>query len=291
MSSDRLPSVAVLGTGIMGAPMARNLARAGYEVRAWNRTREKAEPLAADGVAVAGSAREAVDGAEVTVTMLAAGDAVREVAEDAIDDPRTTWAQMSTVGLEAAAGLAELARERGVPYVDAPVLGTKQPAEKGELTVLAAGAEEARATCAPVFAVVGAKTLDLGDDPVAGSRLKVVLNSWVVGLVQALAETLRLAEGIGVDPQQFLDTIAGGPLDVGYAHLKGAAMIAGEFPPSFPLALARKDLGLVLAAAEEAGLHLPAAEGAAAAFDRALEQGLGGEDLAAVHAALGSRAE
>jgi 3-hydroxyisobutyrate dehydrogenase len=291
MSSNETLTVAVLGTGIMGAPMARNLAQAGHTVRAWNRTRDKAQPLAADGVTVTDSPAEAADGADVVITMLAAGDAVKEVAGQALDGSGATWAQMSTVGLEAAQELAQLAEDQGIAYVDAPVLGTKQPAENGQLVVLAAGAQEARDTCAPVFDVVGAKTVDLGDDPVAGSRLKVVLNSWIVGLVQALAETLKLAEALGVEQQQFLDTIAGGPLHADYADVKGKAMIAGEFPPSFELELARKDIGLVLAAAAEAGLELPAAKATAQAFDRAIEQGHGREDMAAVYAALGSAAE
>src|SRR4051794_40473145 len=285
MSSNDTLTVAVLGTGIMGAAMARNIAKAGHEVRAWNRTKDKAEPLAEDGITVADTAQEAVDGAGLVVTMLAAGDAVKAVAEDAIDGA-AAWAQMSTVGLEAAQELADLAKAKGVAYVDAPVLGTKQPAEAGKLVVLASGDEGARATAEPVFEAVGAKTVDLGDDPVAGSRLKVVLNSWIVGLVQALAQTIKLAEALDVDPQQFLDTIEGGPLDAGYAHVKGGAMISKEFPTSFALELARKDVGLVLNAAEEAGIELPAARATASSLDRAIEDGHGGEDLAAAYLAL-----
>src|SRR3954452_7735146 len=129
--------VAVLGTGIMGAPMARNLQRAGLEVRAWNRSRDKAEPLAQDGVAVHDEAAEAVGGADVVLTMLADGDVVRSVMTDegvleAMDDG-AVWLQMSTVGVEAADDLGRLAADRGVAYVDAPVSGTKQPAEQGKL--------------------------------------------------------------------------------------------------------------------------------------------------------------
>jgi 3-hydroxyisobutyrate dehydrogenase len=285
MSSNDTLTVAVLGTGIMGAAMARNIAGAGHEVRAWNRTRKKAEPLADDGITVADTAPEAVDGADVVVTMLAAGDAVKAVAEEAIDGS-AVWAQMSTVGLDAARELADVAKEKGASYVDAPVLGTKRPAEEGKLIVLASGDGQARQTAKPIFDAVGAKTVDLGDDAVAGSRLKVVLNSWIVGLVQALAETIKVAEALGVDPQQFLDTIEGGPLDAGYAHVKGGAMISREFPTSFALELARKDVGLVLKAAEDAGISLPAAAATAQSLDKAIEDGHGGEDLAAAYLAL-----
>jgi 3-hydroxyisobutyrate dehydrogenase len=279
------PIVAVLGTGTMGAPMARNLKGAGLEVRAWNRSKDKAEPLAEDGIAVAGSAQEAVEGADVVVTMLSAADAVEEVAREAIPEG-VVWAQMSTIGLEGGARLVELARERGATLVDAPVLGTKAPAEQGQLIVLAAGDAEGRERCAPVFDAVAAKVVDLGDDPVAGQRLKVVLNSWIVGLVEALGETLALAKALGVEGERFLETIAGGPLDTPYAQLKGKLMLSEEFPTSFALRLARKDAGLALAAAEEAGIALPAVRGTAEAFDRAIEAGFGEEDLAATYRTL-----
>src|SRR5215218_1836240 len=142
--------IAVLGTGIMGAPMARNLAHAGHDVVAWNRTREKAEGI--EGVSVADGPADAVAGAEVVVTMLADGAAVEDVigqvidsrrGEAALQDPAPIWWQCSTVGLEATERLHALAAERGIAYVDAPVLGTKQPAEEGKLTVVASGPSEA----------------------------------------------------------------------------------------------------------------------------------------------------
>ena len=133
--ADNRTSVAVLGTGIMGAAMARNLLAAGMEVRAWNRSREKAEPLADDGATVANSAAEAAEGADFVLTMLADADVIEEVVGDggalsALADGGV-WLQMSTVGGEGSERLANLAKEHGVAYVDAPVLGTKQPAEQG----------------------------------------------------------------------------------------------------------------------------------------------------------------
>jgi 3-hydroxyisobutyrate dehydrogenase len=285
-----LATIAVLGTGTMGAPMARNLLQAGHEVRVWNRSADKAQPLADDGATVAESAREAADGADVVVTMLAAGDAVEEVAREAIEGD-VVWAQMSTVGLEAGETLASLARERGLTFVDAPVLGTKAPAEQGKLIVLAAGDAGGRERCAPVFDAVAAKTIDLGDDPIAGQRLKVVLNSWIVGLVEALGETMALAKALGVEQEQFLETISGGPLDTPYAQMKGKVMISGDFDPSFALKLARKDAGLALAAAEAAGIDLPAVRATAAAFDQAIEAGHGDEDMAATYATLAPGAD
>src|SRR4051812_1542717 len=147
-------TVAVLGTGTMGAPMAVNIARAGQTVRAWNRTAAKAEGL--DGVEAAATVAEAVEGADLVVTMLADGDAVEQVAREALPamGDGTVWLQMSTVGIEATERLALLAQERGVEFVDAPVIGTKQPAEQGKLTVLASGPREARERAKPVFDAV-----------------------------------------------------------------------------------------------------------------------------------------
>ena len=143
-----LMRVAVLGTGIMGAPMARNLATAGHEVRAWNRSRERAEPLAADGVVVADSPAEAVRDAEIVVTMLSDGAAVEAVTGELGFPGGAVWAQMSTVGIAATERLVARAAEAGVPIVDAPVLGTKAPAEQGQLTVIAAGPRPRRASAA-----------------------------------------------------------------------------------------------------------------------------------------------
>jgi 3-hydroxyisobutyrate dehydrogenase len=146
--------------------------------------------------------------------------------------------------------------------------------------VLASGPTDARAKAKPVFDAVGSKTVELGEAG-EGTRLKLVLNNWLVTLVEGLAETIGFAEAIGVDPQQFLDAIEGGPLGPAYAQLKGKAMIAREFPPAFSLSLARKDAGLVLEAAERHGFDAALAEAIARKMDDAIAQGHGDEDMAA----------
>jgi 3-hydroxyisobutyrate dehydrogenase len=282
-------AIAVLGTGIMGAAMARNLLAAGFKVRAWNRSREKAEPLADDGATVADSPADAAEGAGFVLTMLADADAVAEAAggEDgalSVLPEDGVWLQMSTVGLEGQEKLAGIADEHGVYYVDAPVLGTKQPAEQGQLVVLASGPEEVRERCEPVFDAVSSKTLWLGPAG-AGSRLKLVTNNWIVGLLGALAETISFAEALDVDPNRFLEVIEGGPLGLPYAQIKGQMMIEEEFPTSFSANLARKDANLVLQAAEANGLRLPLTEAAAEHFDEAIDAGHGEEDMAAIYQA------
>jgi 3-hydroxyisobutyrate dehydrogenase len=276
--------VAVLGTGIMGFPIARNIAAAGIEVSAWNRTAERAEPLRGHGVEVAEDVAETVEGADLVITILRDGDAVESVMTegggvDACGDG-TVWAQMSTVGLQATERLASLAADAGVRFVDAPVLGTKQPAEQGQLTVLASGPEDARGVCDPAFDAVGRETIWL-DGAGDGQRLKMVANSWVVGITEAAAETLALAEKLGVPQKSFLELIEGGPLDSSYAQTKGRMMIVGEFPPSFPLELAAKDAGLILDAADGSNLRLPLLEAVRDQMNRAVELGHGDEDMAA----------
>ena len=279
--------VAVLGTGIMGAAMARNLLSEGIEVRAWNRSREKAEPLKEDGAEVLGSPADAARGADFLLTMLADADAIEEaIAGDVLSalGEDGVWLQMSTVGAEGNERLAEIASEHGVAYVDAPVLGTKQPAEQGQLVVLASGPEEVRERSEPVFDAVGSKTVWLGEAG-AGSRLKLVINNWIVGLLGVLAETVAFANSIGVDPSRFLETIEGGPLGLPYAQLKGNMMIEEDFPTSFSAKLARKDAGLVLGTAEAYDLEMPIARAVAARFDEAIQAGHGEEDMAAIYRA------
>jgi len=281
--------VTFLGTGIMGLPMARNAAGGGIEVRAWNRTPEKAEPLREHGVEVLADPVEAIDDADVVVTMLTDAGAVRAVVEtsgvlDALHG--RIWAQMSTIGIAATEEMVRRAAAE-VAYVDAPVLGTRQPAEAGELTVLAAGPPEAKERCGELFDAVGSRTHWLADEPGPATRMKLALNTWVVELVEALAETLALAERLEVDPAQLLEVIRGGPMDSGYAQTKGKAMIERRFePPSFPLRLAAKDAALALEAAEQAGLSPPMLAAVREQFERGVAAGYGDGDLAATFAAL-----
>jgi 3-hydroxyisobutyrate dehydrogenase len=279
--------VAVLGTGIMGAAMARNLLAGGVEVSAWNRSREKAEPLRKDGAEVADSPADAARGADFLLTMLADADVIEEaVAGDVLSALAEggVWLQMSTVGEEGTKRLAQTANEHGVDFVDAPVLGTKQPAEQGQLIVLASGPEEARERSQPVFDALGSKTVWLGEAG-AGSRLKLVINNWIVGLLGVLAETVAFANSVGVDPSSFLETIEGGPLGLPYAQLKGNMMIEEDFPTSFSANLARKDAGLVLDTAEAHDLAMPIARAVADRFDDAIQAGHGEEDMAAIYRA------
>ena len=283
-------TIALLGTGTMGAPMARNLARAGLSVLAWNRTPAKAEALVRDGVRRAATAEAAAGEADVLVTMLADGPAIEAVlggADGALAalPAGAIWIQMSTVGAPAADRLARLGADHDVPFVDAPVLGSAAPAERGELTVLASGPDEARDRCTPLFDAVGRRTVWLGPAG-TGSRLKVVVNAWLMSTTAALAETIALAERLDVDPASFLDVTDRGAIGALYTDLNGPAMADRAFPLNFPLELATKDAALALeAAGDAADLRVFAATHAQ--FARAKEQGHGRRDWAAVILACG----
>ncbi|MFE1261217.1 NAD(P)-dependent oxidoreductase [Streptomyces albogriseolus] len=281
-------TVTVLGTGIMGAAMARDLLRAGHTVRAWNRTRAKADPLAADGAHVAGAPAEAVESADVVLTMLYDGPATLETMRAAAPAlPRgAVWAQCTTSGIEDVAEMAAFARDHGLRFYDAPVLGTRKPAEDGQLTVLAAGPAEGRDTVAPVFDAVGARTVWTGEDGAAASatRLKLVANSWVLAATAAAGETLALARALDVAPDDFFGLIAGGPLDMGYLHAKARLILEERLSPAqFAVKTAAKDAGLIVRAGERHGARLDVAAASARRLERAAAQGHGDEDMAAAY--------
>jgi 3-hydroxyisobutyrate dehydrogenase len=254
--------IAVLGAGsTMGLPMARNLARAGFEVRGWNRTSDKARPLEEDGGRLFDSPARAADGADVILTMLSDADAVIDAVEDALSSARqgTLWLQMSTIGEVGIERCSELADAHGIVLFDAPVLGTKQPAEQGKLVILASGPEDAdgaKARTQPIFDAIGQKTMWVGPAG-AGTRLKLVANAWVLTVVEGGAETIALAEGLGLDPALLFEAIEGGALDLPYLRLKGKAIAERNFEPSFRLTLAAKDARLIEESAQRRELDVP----------------------------------
>jgi 3-hydroxyisobutyrate dehydrogenase len=279
-------SVAVIGAGgTIGLPVARNIAGAGIEVRAWNRTRENADSLTDDGIEVLDTAADAASGAGAILTILSDADAVISTMEGqdgvlAGAQDGATWLQMSTIGIEGTERCASIADEHGLVLVDAPVVGTKQPAEQGKLTVLASGPADAREACEPIFEAIGQTTVWLGEAG-TGTRMKLVINSWLLSLVEGLGETIAFAEGIDIDPAQFLETISGGPIDNPYAQMKGKMMIERSFDPAFKLELAAKDARLVLEAAERHDIDLPMLDAVRSQLEKAAEEH-GEKDMSAI---------
>jgi 3-hydroxyisobutyrate dehydrogenase len=285
----------VLGTGVMGAPIARNLARAGLHVRVWNRSVAKADALRDDVAVVAQTAAAAVDGADIVITMLFDAASVIDVMSGPVGAlaamrPGSVWAQMSTVGVDAADELAQLAQCGGVAYVDAPVLGTRGPAEQGKLVVLASGPEEGRESCTPVFEPIAERVLWVGAAG-AGSRLKLVVNSWVLALTAAVGEAMALASALELDPRLLFAAIEGQATDSPYARTKAEAALTGHLTPNFPVLGALKDATLITAAGATRGVNLAVADAVRTQYARAAELGHGGDDMAAVYfAATGVRA-
>jgi len=283
--------VAVLGTGIMGSGMARSLLRSGLDVTVWNRHPGRAAALAADGAHVAGTAAEAVADADAVITMLWDGNSVAEVMADALPaaPDGIIWAQATTVSVADAGDLLPaLADGCGARYIDAPVLGTRQPAEEGRLTVLAAAPEALRDPITPVFGAIGARTVWVSERPGDGTRLKLVANSWVGTIVAATAQSIAMAQGLGLDPRMFLDMMKGGAVDAPYLHIKGEAIIAGQFATSFAVDGAVKDTGLIAAAMRESGTDAALMDAVQSQYRKASDAGHGEEDMAAIFYAFRS---
>jgi len=248
----------------------------------WNRTRAKAEGT---GAPVAATPAEAVARAEVAITILADGPSVAEVMGGALPAlPKDAiWVQMSTVGVEWADRLTALASEHGVEIVDAPLMGSRPQADAGQLLPLAAGSEHACKAIAPMFDAFSRGVLWLGDQPGVGSRLKLVVNHWILNSVENLAQTLAFAEALELDPRRFLELISGAPFDMQYAHWKAELMLEQNFPVAFALKLARKDVELALDAAAAAGIELPLAEVTSRRQAKAIDAGYGEDDSAATY--------
>lgn len=285
------PTIAVLGTGTMGAPIARDLVRAGFRVRVWNRTPDKAAALVADGVYQTFTPSEAAAGADVVITMLTDGAAVKHVMsgpDGALPamGSGAIWAQMSTVGVEWATRLAELADRHGVSFIDAPVSGSSTPAAEGQLLILASAPASVRTRLVPIFDVLGRRTVWL-DRVGDGSRLKLAINNWMAVLVEGMAETLSLTAALGLDTDLLLDSVADGPMASDYAMAKGIAMIDQNFTPGFPLRHAAKDAELATRAAQLHDLRLPLTDALLPRWHQAIADGHGDDDIASAITAVG----
>jgi len=282
----------VLGSGTMGSAFATNLCAAGITTTVWDRTPGNARPLESVGATLATDPAEAVAAADVVITMLPDADAVTSVMDhqrilDALAS-RAAWVQMGTIGLAGTDGMAALVAERrpDVSFVDAPVSGSKGPAERGQLLILASGPSTVRDTLEPVFDALGRRTLWLGDAG-QGMRLKLVLNAWLAFVMEGLAETAALADQLGVSHSELEDALDGSPLAAPWALDKLKKIDAGDYATEFSLAWATKDVGLALDAVLE---RLPALAAIGEQWRRAVGDGYGDLDVSASRLALEQRA-
>jgi 3-hydroxyisobutyrate dehydrogenase len=275
--------VGLLGTGLMGTAMAHRMLNQGLSVIAWDRNRDHVQPLVERGAQVAGSAGEVASSAQAVITMLPTAEVVLEVVEPLLEEwpEETIWLQMSSVGASEADRLFEVATAHGVTIFDAPVSGSTHPAEEGQLTILASGRDSARGRVEPVFAALGSRVQWVGQAGM-GSRLKLAANHWMIAMVAALAETMHLCQLMGLEQEQFITLLDGGPLGSSYGLEKLGEMQRHEYPAGFPVRLALKDLKLVREVAKDSGVELPLLD---AVLERIgdVENRHADDDLAAVY--------
>lgn len=266
--------------------MARSLLRSGIHVTVWNRSVEKTKPLVDAGARAASNPYGAVRDADVVLTMLFDAAAVLRVAAEFLPGVRDTaiWMQSATIGADGMRSVAAAASGHHISVVDAPVLGTKDPAERGALTVLASGESGAVAALQPVFDAIGSRTVVVGDRLGDASDLKLVCNTWVASLTAGTAQSVALARAFGLETQAFLDAIAGSASDSPYAHLKSAVILGGNRAPQFALDGLLKDLRLAQATAgHSATTYLDSLE---RLYTEASQEGHGHEDVAWVYDAI-----
>ena len=281
--------VAFLGIGTMGHAMAANAVRAGIPTVVWNRDPGATRDLANLGAKVAESPEDAARQAAIAVTMVTDADVVVSIAQDqgmlAALAPGAVWAQMSTIGFEGIERVKALvdAERPDVVLVDAPVSGSKVPAEQGQLTIFASGPDEARPRLAALFEALGERTFWVG--PVgAGSRLKLVANSWLAFGAEAVNTSIALARRLGLETETVVEALGGSPLVSPWQAAKLQRITQDDFSVQFALSLALKDVYLASQAAGDDRFR--ALAGLADEWQRVVDHGLGEEDLTVVTRAL-----
>jgi len=280
--------IGFIGLGIMGSAMATNLLKAGLSVTVWNRSQDKIPPLQKLGAAVAATPRSLAENSDVVIAMMATPDAVvavRDGAEGIIAGLSSGkgYVDMSTVDAETSLESARLAHAKGALFMEAPVAGSRKPAEDATLTIMTAGDKALYDPLLPILEKMGKKILFLGDNGKA-ARMKLANNLVMCGALTALCEGLSLAVKSGIDPAQLLEVLDAGAVANPMFRLKGP-QIAGnkEFPVAFPLKHMQKDLRLALRLAEEVGQPLFATATINELYKVALAIGCGDEDFAAVN--------
>jgi 3-hydroxyisobutyrate dehydrogenase-like beta-hydroxyacid dehydrogenase len=279
--------IGFVGLGIMGSAMAANLVKAGFKVTVWNRSADKCRPLVAAGACRADSPRAVAEAADILFAMMAtpaAVESVRDGADGIIAGlrPGTGYVDMSTVDAETSLESARLTHEAGGLFLEAPVAGSRKPAEDSTLTIMAAGDRGAFDSALPALEKMGRKILYLGDTGNA-ARMKLANNLVMGGMLAALCEGMALASGSGLDTAQFLEVLDSGAVSNAMFRLKGPQIAsAAEFPAAFPLKHMQKDLRLALRLAEETGQPLFVTATVNELYKTALAQGLGDSDFAAI---------
>jgi 3-hydroxyisobutyrate dehydrogenase/glyoxylate/succinic semialdehyde reductase len=279
-------NVGFLGLGIMGSRMAANLLRAGHSLRVWNRTPGRAASLSVMGASEAQTPAEAASGVEVVITMLSTPAAVEETALGAggflpSAAPGTLWIDSSTVNPSFSRRMAGEAARYGLRMIDAPVTGSKEPAEKGQLRFLVGGPAEDLALARPLLEKMGATIVHVGDQGM-GASLKMIFNMILGQAMMGFAEGMALGESLGLPREMLLNLLLGSPLTPPLLAGKRAKFESGEYEPEFPLQWLQKDLHLAALTAWEQGVPMPTANLAKEIYLMAVQAGMGEEDFSAI---------
>lgn len=257
-----MANVAILGTGLMGAPMAENMLKNGHGVAAWNRTRAKADPLAAKGARVSDTAAEAVAGADIVITMLTNGGlTIAMIEDDAVQGalaPDAIWIDMSSTKPQEARTQSALLQTLGCHHLDAPVSGGTKGAEDGTLAIMAGGPADVFARAEPVLQAMG-RPVHVGPSG-AGQLAKLANQLIVANTIGAVAEAMLLLDRGGADPAAVRDALKGGFADSTILQQHGARMTNGDFVAGGLTHNQIKDLNNALAEAQAVGLTLPMTE-------------------------------
>ncbi len=277
-------SVGFIGLGIMGSRQAANLAKAGYELTVFNRTRSRAEEWVGEhGGTVADSPREVAEASDVVITMVVDGPQVEEMIDAALPGARegTLFVDMSTIAPATARSLAERLAGEGHAFVDAPVTGSSPKAEAGTLTIMVGGAEEDVARARPLFEVMGEKIVHAGEAG-QGQAVKVLSQGVTAVNCATLAQAITVGRQSGLDLGALLEVMTGGSSDSTMRELKGQAMVDHEIPTLFKLEHMLKDVHLCLEESRAAGASFPFAALAGELYSAGVGKGLGQEDFGAV---------
>jgi 3-hydroxyisobutyrate dehydrogenase-like beta-hydroxyacid dehydrogenase len=280
------PTVGMIGLGLMGKPMARNLLKAGFPLFVWNRTGKRAEELAGEGATVGRNPREVAAKADVLITIVSDPPAVEEVlwgAEGALAGLRrgSVLIDSSTISPDLARRTSQACAERGVDYLDAPVTGGTWGAEKGELVFMVGGKAEVLERVKPVLEAVGKKFFLLGPNG-AGQTVKLAMNLLLAVEVEALAESLALVTAAGVPGEKLIEVMQSSMARAAVLDVKAPQILKKEFPPSFPLRLMHKDMRLALELAKQNSVTLPAGAAAYGTYSAVKESSKDDPDYAAV---------
>jgi len=283
-------SLGFAGIGIMGLAMTRNLLKAGYEVHVWNRDAAKSAPLVAEGAQAAGSPKELAAAAVYTFAMLSDPEAAEAVAMGphgivAGLSSGKGYVDVSTVDVATSQRIASAVRATGAAYVEAPVSGSKKPAEDGKLIFLAAGDKELFDAAQHPLSVMGKASFYLGEVGM-GAKMKLVVNMIMGSMMVAFAEGLSLASKSGLEEKDVVEVLGLGAIAAPMFAMKGPSMLAGSFSPAFPLKHQQKDLRLALALGEEVSQPMPVAAAANATYLEGMHQGMGDLDFSAVMAVV-----